>query len=123
MSAMEERRRSQRIQEDSEIIITVGAQSDKFQKETEMNNRGKDISTSGIRISTNIFLPIDTLLMMDIKLKYLQQKIKALGKVKWIKVIIEDESYEVGVQFVSSTRDATHKLADYISWKLNHNTD
>ncbi len=120
---MEERRRSQRIQEDSEIIITVGAQSDKFQKETEMNNRGKDISTSGIRISTNIFLPIDTLLMMDIKLKYLQQKIKALGKVKWIKVIIEDESYEVGVQFVSSTRDATHKLADYISWKLNHNTD
>jgi hypothetical protein len=126
ISKMEERRRSPRIQEDSEVIITVGEKSDKYQKENVMNNHGMDISTSGIRISTNIFLPMDTLLMMDIKLKYLQQKIRALGKVKWIKVIIEDESYEAGVQFVSSTREATHKLADYISWKLNtkdHDTD
>ena len=83
-----------------------------------MFDRSTLFDTSGIKITTNIFLPIDQLLMMDIKLKYLQQKIKAVGKVKWIKVIVEDESYEAGVQFVNSPREAATKLADYISWKL-----
>jgi len=115
---MEEKRKSPRIDEESEVVITVGVPGEKYQEKTVPNNRGRDISTSGIKIRTNIFLPMDALLMMDIKLKYLQQKIKAVGKVKWIKVIVEDESYEAGVQFVSSPREATTKLADYISWKL-----
>jgi hypothetical protein len=115
---MDERRRAPRVQEESEVTITIAANGNEFPKETVIHNRGKDISTSGIRINTNIILPLDTLLMMDIKLKYLQQKIGALGKVKWIKLVVEDESYELGVQFVSSPREARQKLAEYISWKL-----
>lgn len=118
---MDEKRRAPRIKEESEVVITVGESGEKYQEKTLPNNRGMDISTSGIRITTNIFLPINQLLMMDIKLKFLQQKIKAVGKVKWIKVVVEDESYEAGVQFVSSPREATTKLADYISWKLQSN--
>jgi c-di-GMP-binding flagellar brake protein YcgR len=115
---MEERRKAPRIQEDSEVTITIAAKGSGFPEETVIHNRGKDISTSGIRIKSNIILPIDTLLMMDIKLKYLQQKIGAMGKIKWIKIIVEDESYELGVQFVSSPREARQKLAEYIFWKL-----
>jgi c-di-GMP-binding flagellar brake protein YcgR len=115
---MEERRRVPRLQEESEVTITIGADG-KFPEEKVIHHQGKDISASGIKITTDIFLPISTLLKMDIKLKYLQQKITTLGKVKWIKIIVEDESYEAGVQFVSSPREATQKLADYISWKLD----
>jgi len=45
------------------------------------------------------------------------KNINALGKVKWIKVIIEDKSYEVGVEFVKNPGDAVKKLENYISWK------
>jgi hypothetical protein len=37
--------------------------------------------------------------------------------VKWIKVIIEDKSYEIGVEFVKTPDDAVKKLEDYIAWK------
>jgi len=52
----------------------------------------------------------------------LLQQISAIGKVKWVKVIIEDESYETGVEFTSSDpTDAIKKLEDYITWKLKSN--
>lgn len=114
---MDERRRATRLQEESEVTITVVADGGNCPKGNVIHKRGKDISTSGVKIQANIYLPVNTLLMMDIKLKYLQQKITAIGKVKWIKIIVEDESYELGVQFVSSPREATQKLAEYISWK------
>jgi hypothetical protein len=39
--------------------------------------------------------------------------------VKWIKVIIEDKSYEIGVEFVKTPDDAIKRLEEYISWKQN----
>ena len=74
---------------------------------------------SGAKIQTNILLPVDTLLELDFTSKGVQQQINVLGKVKWGKVIIEDESYEVGVEFYPSK--AIEKLEDYISWKLKSN--
>jgi hypothetical protein len=114
---MDERRRAPRLQEESEVTITVATDGNNFPEENIIHNQGKDISASGIKVQANILLPVNTLLKMDIKLKYLQQRISAIGKVKWIKIIIEDESYEAGVQFVSSPREATQKLAEYVLWK------
>jgi len=72
---------------------------------------------SGAKLQSNIFLPIDTLLRIDFKLKNIQQMITAMGKVKWIKIICEDECYDAGVEFVNTPREAIQKLADYITWK------
>jgi hypothetical protein len=80
-------------------------------------NSSKDISVSGAKIQSNIFLPIDTLLKIDFKLKNLQQMITAMGKVKWIKIICEDECYDAGVEFVNTPGEAIQKLSDYILWK------
>jgi hypothetical protein len=38
-------------------------------------------------------------------------------KVKWVKIIIDDESYEAGVEFVNTPIYAIKKLEDYISGK------
>ena len=40
-----------------------------------------------------------------------------MGKVKWIKIICNDESYEEGIEFVNTPDEAIKKLKDYISWK------
>lgn len=119
---MEERRRTPRIKEVNEVTITVISDESHFPKEKIINNFTKDISAGGVKLQTNILLPVDTLIALDFTSKGLQQRINAIGKVKWVKIIIEDESYEAGVEFTTSNpRDAIKKLEDYIAWKLQSN--
>ena len=107
----QEKRKTERLKEFNEITTTI------ISGEKNFYNYSEDISVSGAKIRGNIPLPIDTLLKIDFTLKNLQQKITALGKVKWIKIIIENKYYEAGVEFVNTPLEAIKKLEDYISWR------
>jgi hypothetical protein len=117
---MEERRKAPRLEDENEITITVLSGGQSPPKEKVIYNRSKDISVSGARIQAHLFLPVDTLLMIEMTLKTVRQMITVIGKVKWIKIIYEDESYEAGVEFVNTPADAIKKLEDYISWKMKY---
>jgi hypothetical protein len=110
---MDEKRKAERVKEEHEVTITVISDKNTLPKEKIINSYSMDVSVSGTKIKTNVILPVDTLLMVNFSLDDLHQKINAIGQVKWIKVIIEDESYEEGVKFDNPSR----KLADYIAWK------
>jgi c-di-GMP-binding flagellar brake protein YcgR len=112
---MKERRKSERVKELNEIAISILSEDKNIPKNEFLYNYSKDISASGAKIESNILLPIDTLIKIDFKLKTLEKQITALGKVKWIKVMIEDKSYEAGVEFVDTPVDAMKKLKLYIS--------
>jgi hypothetical protein len=114
---MGEKRRTPRLKEKDEVTITVISNRKNLPKEKRIYSCSEDISASGARIQTNILLNVDTLLMVDFTLKTLKEKITALGKVKWIKIIIEDKYYETGVEFVNAPIYAIQRLEDYISWK------
>ena len=114
---MDERRRAQRLEEENEITITIVSGGEKPPKEKIIYNYSKDVSVSGARIQAHIFLPVDSLLRIEMTLKTLRQMIIVLGKVKWIKVIFEDESYEAGVELFNTPSEAIKKLTEYISWK------
>jgi hypothetical protein len=114
---MDERRRAQRLEEENEITITIVSGGEKPPKEKILYNYSKDISVSGARIQAHIFLPVDSLLRIEMTLKTLRQMITVLGKVKWIKVVFEDESYEAGVELFNTPSEAINKLTEYISWK------
>jgi PilZ domain len=114
---MKEKRKAKRLEEYNEITVSVISGEEDLPKEKISYSNSQDISVSGTQIRGNILLPIDTLLKIDLTLKDLQQKITALGKVKWIKIIIEDKYYEVGIEFVDTPREAIQKIEDYISWK------
>jgi hypothetical protein len=117
---MYEKRRAPRLKEENEVTITVVSGRHNLSKEV-MHNRSKDISVSGARIQAHLFLPVDTLLKIDITLKNVHQMITVMGKVKWIKIIYDGESYEEGVEFVNTADEAIKKLKDYISWKQKFN--
>ena len=117
---MAEKRKAPRLKEENEITITVVSGRHNLSKEV-MYNRSKDISASGARIQAHLFLPVDTLLKIDITLKNVHQMITVMGKVKWIKIIYDGESYEEGVEFVNTPDEAIKKLKDYISWKQKFN--
>lgn len=120
---MEERRRTPRLQQENEVTITVISGEQDTLQEKFTHNRNKDISVSGASIQTHLFLPVDTLLMIEMTLSTVRQMITVIGKVKWIKIIYEDETYEAGVAFVNTPSDAIRKLQDYISWKMKYNKD
>ena len=120
---MEERRRTPRLQQENEVTITVISGDQDTLQEKFIHNRNKDISVSGANIQTHLFLPVDTLLMIEMTLSTVRQMITVIGKVKWIKIIYEDETYEAGVAFVNTPSDAIRKLQDYISWKMKYNKD
>jgi hypothetical protein len=117
---MDERRRAPRMKEENEVTITVVSGGNNLPQEKIIDSYTKDISVYGAKIQTHILLPVDTLLELDFTSKAVKQQINALGKVKWIKVIIEDESYEAGVEFFSNPSDAIKKIGNYIAWKQKY---
>jgi hypothetical protein len=114
---MDEKRIAPRLEEEHEVAISVISGRKNILKEKIIYDHIKDISISGAKLRTNIFLPVDTLLMIEMTLKNLGQKIIAIVKVKWAKIISDDGSYEVGVEFVNTPIYAIKKLEDYISRK------
>ena len=89
---MDERRRAPRLEEESEITITVVFGGENHRKEKILYNHSKNIAVSGAGIQGHIFLPVTILLKVEMTLKTLRQMITVIGKVKWIKVVFEDES-------------------------------
>jgi PilZ domain len=108
---MKEKRKTERLNEFNEITTTI------ISGEKNFYNYSEDISVSGAKIRGNITLPVDTLLNIDFTLNNLQQKITALGKIKWIKMIIENKYYEAGVEFINTPLEVIKKLEDHILWK------
>jgi hypothetical protein len=114
---MQEKRKSPRLKEFNEVTIKVVSEIENIPGDKISYNYSEDISSTGTKIRGNILLPVDTLLRIDFKLTDLEKKISALGKIRWIKVIIEDKYYEAGVEFVDTPNEAIKILEDYITWK------
>ena len=119
-SSGEERRRAERLREDNEITITIVSGGKDLPQEKIIYNYTKDISVGGARIQANIFLPVNALLKIDLILKNLRQRITAFGKVKWSKIIIENKTYEAGVEFVDTPEESIKTLEYYISCKQKY---
>ena len=116
----EERRRADRLKEDNEITITIVSGGKNTPQEDVLYNFTKDISVGGVRIQTNILLPVNAILKINLALKSLRRNIIAFGKVKWNKIIIENESYEAGVEFVDTPDESIKIMEDYISCKQKY---
>jgi hypothetical protein len=114
---MNEQRKAERLKELNEITISLISKGKNLPQEKISYNYSEDISATGTKIRGNILLPVDTLLQIDFRLKTLKKQITAVGKIKWIKVIIEDKYYEAGVEFVNTTDEAIQIIENYVSWK------
>jgi len=114
---MKEKRKEERLKDVNKITITVISEED-LPKNKIFHHKSEDISSSGAKIQSNIHLPVNTFVKIDLTLTTVCQHITTFGKVKWIKTIIKDKSYEAGIQFVNTPKKAIRKLQDYTSWGL-----
>ncbi len=88
----------------------LNRKDDDSSKAKSIYNCSKDICLSGAKLQGSILLPVDSIIKIDITLNSLEEKITTIGKVKWNKVIIENDSYEAGVEFVDTPNEAIQKL-------------
>ena len=65
-----------------------------------MNALTRDLSLSGAKIITQKSFRIGTILRIQISLSRSKQIIKVDGKVKWTRKSTEDDSYEIGIEFL-----------------------
>ena len=114
---MDEKRRAKRLKKEYEVVITIVSGAKDISREKIIYSYSEDISAYGARIRANILLPVNTLLKIDFNLEELHQNIEAMGKVKWIKILYDDEAYEAGVEFVNTPGEAIRKITDYVTWK------
>ena len=114
---MDEKRRVERLKKNNQVTITIFSDGETNSKGRVVLGQSRDVSVLGTKIQVNYFIPVDSLLKIDFTFKDLYNKITAIGKVRWIKTIFTDESYEAGVEFVNLSPDEIEKQVNFISGK------
>jgi hypothetical protein len=111
---MFDKRKSKRLTQENEITIKIISKEKLPPDKKTIYHISKDISSSGARIQANVFLPVDTLIKIQLNLKDPPRMVTALGKVKWIRSLYGDESYEAGLEFVDTSSETIQLLADHV---------
>jgi hypothetical protein len=112
--AKKERRKANRIKKEDRATIKAVYQFEAQQGKKFFNILSKDISLTGIKIQTDTFFPVDTILKIEIPLTTPPRSISANGKVRWIKILSARELFEIGCEFVEMSIHDTKILKDYI---------
>jgi hypothetical protein len=73
----------------------------------------EDISLKGIKVISDAFFPIDTLLKIHLSLAELHEPLELKGKVKWIRSH-EEDLYEIGIEFIGAPTEHMKALVDHM---------
>jgi len=114
-----EKRKARRVKKESKITITVISEEAAPSNKTIIYHLTKDISSKGVKIQTNAFLPINTLLKIELSLTKPPRGIKAFGRVRWVKSRYADEKFEMGIEFVDTPKESIKALSKHIESLLS----
>lgn len=109
-----EKRKAKRVKKESKIIIKVISEDVVPRNKKIIYHLTKDISSKGVKIQTNTFLPINTLLKIELSLTKPPRVIKAIGRVRWVKSRYADEKFEMGIEFVDTPKESIQALSKHI---------
>ena len=104
-----ERRKFVRIRQQDIVNYTVLSQ---FKNRIKLT---QDLSPRGARFISDNFIPVDAILKLEIKLMDTPRMINAVARVAWIKEIFDDESFEVGVEFMDISKEDSRFLNEHLS--------
>lgn len=111
---MTEQRRAKRVKEEAQVTIKL-VPSETFTPDKKISyHLTKDISSTGLRMLANTFLPINSTLKIDLTLEKPHKLISAFGKVRWIKSRYADELFELGIEFVDTPQEHIEALREHI---------
>lgn len=112
-----ERRRHERLNVLNWISVSSGDAHNDIVSQKAAYNYSENISVSGTKIRGNVPLAIGSMIKIDYFVNSSSEVITLTGKIVWTKMIIENEYYEAGVEFVAMPAISEQKLQDYIQSK------
>jgi len=110
----EEKRRDKRIKNENKLIFEIISCDSSLKNKKIFYTLTKDMSLGGVNIRTDTFLPVDTLVKIDLPLPKMHKIISVRGKVRWIKSLYEDEVFEAGLEFVDTPHDVITSLIGHL---------
>jgi hypothetical protein len=111
---MAEKRRAKRIREETNVTIKLISKDALAPDKKLSYHLTKDISEVGIKILAGTFLPVKSLVKIELALTKPPQLFSAFGEVRWVKSRYADELFEIGIEFVDTSRDIIRILKDHI---------
>ncbi len=95
-----ERRNVQRIEQETKVAFSVISGGEFAHHRKLSHSLTKNISLSGILIQSDVFIPVGSIMTLELVLEKNPEVITVIAKVRWIKALFENESFAVGLEFV-----------------------
>jgi hypothetical protein len=111
---MPEKRRAKRVKEKVKVTIKLASSDDELAGCNIIHDLTKDISLAGIRIQCKTFIPMNSLLKIELSLMRPDRTVTAFGRVRWIKSLYDDELFEMGIEFVDPSNEVIRILRRHI---------
>lgn len=115
---MEEKRKARRVKEKAEATLKVICQENVPGSAKIVHQVTKDISLLGMRIESDAFLPVNSMLRIELFLQCPTKLITAYGRAKWIKCLGSD-LFEIGIEFVETPKDVIQSLKTHFERLVN----
>lgn len=109
----QERRRDSRVKEEDKVVIELLTNGRPPAEKTVLNALTKDISPGGVRLTTNMLLPVNTLLKMEVVLSRRRRVVQAMGIVRWARTVYDEEMFEIGIEFTQISPDDKMLLLEH----------
>ncbi len=111
---MTEQRRAKRVKEEAQVTINLFS-SETFTPPKKITyHLTKDISSKGLRIMANTFLPVNSMLKIELSLTKPLRFITAFGKIRWVKTRYPGDLFEIGVEFVDTSEENIKAIKNHI---------
>ncbi len=111
---MEDKRREKRVKEENKLICEIISSNNSLKHKKIFYTLTKDISLGGVNIRTDTFLPIDTVVKINLSLPKMHKIVCVRGKVKWVKSLYDDEVFELGLEFLDTPPDIITSLIGHL---------
>ncbi len=108
-----ERRKDSRMNEEDKVVVEFLSSVDVPPEKRSLNALTKDISPGGVRLMTNMNLPVGTLIKLEIGLAKRRKLIQAVGCVRWSRSVYEEELFELGVEFTQISPEDKFVLLEH----------
>jgi c-di-GMP-binding flagellar brake protein YcgR len=106
-------RREARVSGEDKVVIELLTNGRPPLEKTTVNALTKDISPGGVRIMSDVSLPLGTLIKMEIALRQRRRLIQATGIVRWTRSVYEEDLFEMGVEFKDISPDYKMSLLEH----------
>jgi hypothetical protein len=109
-----ERRHVQRIEQETKVAFSVISGGESAHHRKVSHSLTKNISLSGIMIQSDMFIPVGSMMTLELGLEKNPEVITVIAQVRWIKALFENESFAVGLEFVEIPTAGLNALLSHL---------